>query len=61
MIMSWSCYESERLWYKTSRYINAIILHSIVPRTKEHNMGKVRGVEKIEKVRKIIETIEKIR
>ena len=51
--MFWSRCWSGRLKLKTLRYINAMILHTLILRVGEHNIGRVREVEKIRKIKEI--------
>lgn len=69
MKMSWSYYLSRRLRFKPPRCINAMILHSLIPRVGKHNiktvkglerMGKARGVKRIKRVREIEKAIREI-
>lgn len=38
-----------------------MIPHSLVPKVEEYNIGKIRGVERIERMREVKETIRKIK
>lgn len=53
MKMFQSCHWSSHLKLKTSRRINVIMLHPLFLRVEEHNMGRVRGVEKMRSIREI--------
>lgn len=59
--MSRPYYKSWCLQYMTPSFINVMILHSFVSRVGEYNIGKVKGLKRIEKVREIEETIGEIK
>lgn len=48
MKMSWSRHWGWRLKLETPRYINAMMLHPLVPRIGEQYIEKVRGIKKWE-------------
>lgn len=60
MKMSRSCCWGWRLRFETPRYINGMMLHFLVPKVGDHNMGRVKGMERIGRIREM-KRMERVR
>lgn len=51
MNISWLYCWDWYLKFKTFKFINTMILHSLILKVGKHKMGRVRGVKKMKKIR----------